>query len=156
MSGGGRSNGSNVHQWSNPDSPETQWRFSKVEAKEAKLVMKLVMNATYTIESVNAPGQFLNISGGGMNNGTNVQLWNNPSMSHTQWVLEGKDAGHVAIRNVHSGRCCVVLCCVVLCCDVLVRVCACMGGRCAVNASCDVHTRPICLCRQVSECGWWV
>jgi hypothetical protein len=59
-----------------------------------------------TIESVNAPGQFLNVAERNQNNGANVQLWNNPECLESQWVVEPQDPGWVAVRNVLTGGSC--------------------------------------------------
>ena len=56
----------------------------------------------YNIKSVNS-GKFLNISGGGRDKRTNVQIWDNPQSWDSQWIIDNIGDGKYVIRSTNSG-----------------------------------------------------
>jgi hypothetical protein len=58
----------------------------------------------YTIEFVGAPGQYLNLLGGGENGATNVQTYSNPTSSDSQWRIAraSNRADAYTIENVNA------------------------------------------------------
>lgn len=75
--GNGKANSTKVHVWNNPGNTSTQWIIKLYSA----------IHGIYTIENVNAPGEYLNCKGNHKNNGTPVHLYNNPEQASTQWKL---------------------------------------------------------------------
>ena len=55
-----------------------------------------------TIKSV-CGGGYLNVSGGSSENGANIQQWNNPGSSHTQFKIEAR-GGTFTIKARCSGK----------------------------------------------------
>jgi len=70
-----------------PTAASSQWRFSEVSA------------GTYTIENVNAYGEFLNLHSRG---GSPLQLAHDPTAASSQWRF-ARAAGNYAIMNVYDG-----------------------------------------------------
>lgn len=77
--GNNKDKGTVVQVWNNPDAPASQWTIELFDPDQ--------FPGIYTIQNVNAPEQYLNCKGNGRNNGTPVQLWNNPQDTSTQWYL---------------------------------------------------------------------
>lgn len=75
VAAGDARDGANVHQWDNPDRPETQWKVRQC-ATEKHLFENLLT------------GKFMNVDAGKQHNGGNVHMWSNPDRPETQWVLE--------------------------------------------------------------------
>jgi len=95
--------GAQVHTWDNPGNPATQWRVRFVGTDD-----KLPRGgALYTIESVNAPGMYMNVQYDSFDRGANVHLWNNPWSQSSQWYITptGKE-GHSGIMGyaIQSSR----------------------------------------------------
>merc|ERR1712087_1031011 len=58
----------------------------------------------YTFESVTKDSRYLNVHNGAANEGTNVQVWNNPGSDHTRWRIHGPaEDGSYTVQNVAGG-----------------------------------------------------
>mgnify|MGYP001365918604 FL=1 len=57
----------------------------------------------WTLQNVKSEG-YLNVSGGDKHNGTNVQIWNNPSSPHSQWRIFEVKPGVFVLENTASGK----------------------------------------------------
>ena len=61
----------------------------------------------WTLQNVKSEG-YLNVSGGDKHNGTNVQIWNNPSSPHSQWriflVRSEVSVAVFVLENIASGK----------------------------------------------------
>jgi len=89
-----KNKGANVHQWDNPENPSSQWYLEPLPEFPAEQL--------YNLKSVLA-GKVLNVAGNSMNNGGNMQLWDNPGDTASQWRIIGEQ-GKYNIINVHSGK----------------------------------------------------
>merc|ERR1719235_138820 len=84
---------SNVQLYDNPNAAESQWTL-KHTAND---------NGIYTIQSVNAATQYLNVAGGGRapDYQTNVQIYNNPMSPDSQWIFYLESASNkYLIKNL--------------------------------------------------------
>jgi hypothetical protein len=93
VEGSSTAEGANIQQWDNPTTTETQWYLTKLPR----------FSGVYEIESVSAPGQYLNVAGNSMDNGADIQLWDNPTATSTQWKISGEQ-GNYNLINVNSGK----------------------------------------------------
>ena len=59
--------GAKIHQWNNPDQPETQWRIRLVPSSQFD-----PPGATYAIQNNKARGKFLNVHGASYDNGAKL------------------------------------------------------------------------------------
>ena len=80
-------------------------------------LIKTFSSGTYNIKNVHS-GKYLNLENGCLSFGTNVQLWDNPESSHSQWSLcllpqiNESVVPHeflFSIKSARSGRCLSVL-----------------------------------------------
>lgn len=85
---------SNVQLYNNPGKPETQWTIRRTGTD----------SGIYTIASVNAATQYLNVEGGGRaesNYSTNVQIYSNPQSPDSQWIFYLESASNkYLIKNL--------------------------------------------------------
>jgi len=84
---------SNVQLYNNPDAAESKWTIKHTSTD----------SGIYTIQSVNAATQYLNVAGGGRapNYQTNVQIYNNPQSADSQWVFYLESASNkYLIKNL--------------------------------------------------------
>eukprot|EP00930_Biecheleria_cincta_P033696 TRINITY_DN23344_c0_g1_i1.p1 TRINITY_DN23344_c0_g1~~TRINITY_DN23344_c0_g1_i1.p1 ORF type:complete len:1255 (-),score=151.43 TRINITY_DN23344_c0_g1_i1:69-3833(-) len=54
----------------------------------------------YTLESVNAPGKYLNVLGDEVSNGTTVHLWDNFALSGSHWFITECDDGMYTLQSI--------------------------------------------------------
>ena len=85
-----------VQQWDNPTSLDSQWIIQA--HSRSQLAAGVV-----TLQNV-ASGKYLNVSGGKSNNGCNVQIWDNPSSTHSQWCVLEVLPGTFVLENLASGK----------------------------------------------------
>eukprot|EP00931_Biecheleriopsis_adriatica_P059559 TRINITY_DN35655_c0_g1_i1.p1 TRINITY_DN35655_c0_g1~~TRINITY_DN35655_c0_g1_i1.p1 ORF type:complete len:1153 (-),score=174.09 TRINITY_DN35655_c0_g1_i1:117-3575(-) len=64
----------------------------------------IIPAGSYTLENVNAPGQYANAAGNGQTAGTNVQMWDNPNAPSTQWKIQevSNQSGIYTLENVNA------------------------------------------------------
>ena len=102
ITGTGSGNGTNVQMWSNPNSTDSQWRIAAPVLGRPRTINGVVYTS-FTVTNLTS-GRCLNVSGGKNAKGTNVQLWDNPTSSHSQWYIQEVALGTYILRNASSGR----------------------------------------------------
>jgi len=93
VAAGAKTRESNVQLYNNPDAAESKWTIKHTGTD----------NGIYTIQSVNAATQYLNVAGGGRapNYQTNVQIYNNPESADSQWIFYLESASNkYLIKNL--------------------------------------------------------
>jgi len=86
---------SNVKVCENSAEPTAQWMLETVSCEDDSLALNGIMpyemaaqNCTWNLKHVMS-GLFLNVAGGATANESNVQLYNNPNSTDSQWILAG-------------------------------------------------------------------
>jgi len=90
---GAKTEESNVQLYDNPEAKESKWTLKQTRMD----------NGIYTIQSVNAATQYLNVQGGGRapEYETNVQIYDNPESLDSQWAFYLESASNkYLIRNL--------------------------------------------------------
>jgi hypothetical protein len=96
--GGGDTNGANVQLWDDPLEQESWWDVQQVvNSTSGERV-----NGRFTLMNLNSK-LYLSVQGGGVMQGANVHVWNNPNSTHTQWDLEMIHDRIYNLRNVNCG-----------------------------------------------------
>jgi hypothetical protein len=72
-------NGANIQQWNNPGETGSQWFITHAEGIETP-------DDAYVLTNVNS-GKAINVAGNSLANGGNIQQWNNPGETSSQWYL---------------------------------------------------------------------
>jgi hypothetical protein len=62
-------------------------------------------NGQYSITTRNAPGEVLDVTGGGTANGSPIQLWTYGGGTNQQWLPVAVGNGEYKLVGVGSGRC---------------------------------------------------
>ena len=112
--------------------------------------------AQYIIQSVNAPGLFLNVSGGSTHNGANIHLWNDPDSLNTQWRLVAVAGGAFNIVSVRSGKVSDSRVCLCMCVCTCACVCVCnrqQNVRMYMSACVHRACMYVCMCVFVIGIG---
>merc|ERR1719377_366307 len=93
VAAGAKTREANVQLYNNPDAAESKWTIKHTSTD----------SGIYTIQSVNAATQYLNVAGGGRapNYQTNVQIYNNPESADSQWIFYLESASNkYLIKNL--------------------------------------------------------
>ncbi|MCB0522581.1 MAG: RICIN domain-containing protein [Lewinellaceae bacterium] len=87
--------GANVQQWSDYGQQNQRWRFEYVTNNDGHHYFSIISVET---------GLALNVSGGGINDGDNVQVWTKNGSGAQQWRFHHVGNGYYQIINRNSGR----------------------------------------------------
>lgn len=100
------SNGANIQLYSNNGSMAQMWKFVKFDYLDymAKTNRNVIVNGSYIIRSVINKNYVLDVSGGSMSNGGNVQLYENNMTLAQRWNVSHDEKGYLTILNVKSGK----------------------------------------------------
>lgn len=91
VSGNRKTKGAHIQLWDNPSCQATQWRLTATGTHNV-----------YTVENINAKGQYLNIRRNEINCGAVIQLWDNPGSPATQWRITCSSAGVFTMESMHA------------------------------------------------------
>eukprot|EP01084_Bolivina_argentea_P172153 298218_1 len=87
------------------DEKKSQEGFTDPQIVFSKEIKQIKSNnipyGIYNIKNTNS-GKYLNLSGGQKGKGINVQIYDNPQSSHTQWIVDTCAKGYI-IRSTASG-----------------------------------------------------
>jgi hypothetical protein len=89
VSGGGRTDGTNVQQWTYLSGENQKWMLTHLG------------NNVYSIVSAQS-GKALDVSGFGTGNGTNVQIWTYLAGSNQKWTVTATSGGYYRLTPTHA------------------------------------------------------
>lgn len=100
------SNGSNIQLYSNNGSMAQLWKFVKFDYSDflAKTNRDVITNGNYIIRSAINNNYVLDVSGGSMLDGGNVQLYENNMTLAQRWNVSHDEKGYLTILNIKSGK----------------------------------------------------
>jgi len=89
----GRTDGSNVQQW------------SYVYGENQKWMVTHLGNNVYSIVGAQS-GKALDVTGAGTTNGTNVEIWTNNSSANQKWTISATDSGYYRLTPTNATAMC--------------------------------------------------
>lgn len=100
------SNGANIQLYSSNGSMAQSWKFVRFDYSDflAKTNRDVITNGNYIIRSAINKNYVLDVSGGSMANGGNVQLYENNMTLAQRWNISHDEKGYLTILNVKSGK----------------------------------------------------
>lgn len=75
-----------------------------VEHEEVAAVTMFDPSEVYILESVGAPGRYLNVGGAQTRDGAGIQVWSNPEAAETRWRIMEQPGLMFNIENVNAER----------------------------------------------------
>ena len=106
--GGAFSNGTNVQIYSSNDSAAQQWKVTPVGndilTQASRLMAAGLSDGWYTIHMKNEPGKTLDISGGSLDDGGNVQVYSANNSDTQIFGVSSLGNGLYSIRSFSSGK----------------------------------------------------
>lgn len=103
VNGGGRENGTNITQWDGVNQSNLKWRFALAAKTPYDFVDKPINVA---IESGVAGGWYLHVTGGKIDNGTNISVWSWVDQPNLKWRIKcAEQSGYYYIVSALDQHC---------------------------------------------------
>ncbi len=96
VNGASRKNGTNVQVYTLNGSSAQKFRFERVEPP--------IKNGIYKIRSGVSSSKYLDISGGSVKDGANLQIWQNSNVGNQRFRVEYLNNGYYRITAIHSNK----------------------------------------------------
>ncbi len=97
--GGYTAAGTNVQVWTRNESNGQKWKIEESNKEE-----KIIDDGIYQIKTILDTKKVLDVTGGSLNNGANIEIWNNLNGDNQKFQFTYDNEGYYTISDVRTGK----------------------------------------------------